>query len=63
MPVQCVTQYQRSIELSKHRSRGVITYVFKQECVIIIIILLFQEDNIFGANASLTFGPRLQRYK
>ena len=28
---------------------------------IIIIISLFQEDNIFGTNASLTYGPRLQR--
>ena len=27
----------------------------------IIIISLFQEDNIFGTNASLTYGPRLQR--
>ena len=29
--------------------------------IIIIIISLFQEDNIFGTNASLTYGPRLQR--
>ena len=29
--------------------------------LIIIIISLFQEDNIFGTNASLTYGPRLQR--
>ena len=29
--------------------------------VVIIIISLFQEDNIFGTNASLTYGPRLQR--
>ena len=28
--------------------------------IIIIIISLFQED-IFGTNASLTYGPRLQR--
>ena len=28
-----------------------------------IIISLFQEDNIFGTNASLTYGPRLQRQK
>ena len=28
---------------------------------VIIIISLFQEDNIFGTNASLTYGPRLQR--
>ena len=28
--------------------------------IIIIIISLFQEDNIFGTNASLTYGPRLQ---
>ena len=25
------------------------------------IISLFQEDNIIGTNASLTYGPRLQR--
>ena len=29
--------------------------------IIIIIISLFQEDNIFGTNASLTYGPQLQR--
>ena len=29
--------------------------------IIIIIISLFQEDNIFGTNASLTYDPRLQR--
>ena len=27
----------------------------------IIMISLFQEDNIFGTNASLTYDPRLQR--
>ena len=31
--------------------------------IIIIIISLFQENNIFGTNASLTYGPRLQRWK
>ena len=25
-----------------------------------MIITLFQEDNIFGLNASLTYGPQLQ---
>ena len=30
-------------------------------CVIIIIITLFQEDNIFGMYASLRYGPQLQR--
>ena len=29
--------------------------------IIIIIISLFQEVYIFGTNASLTYGPRLQR--
>ena len=29
--------------------------------IIIMIISSFQEDNIFGTNASLTYGPRLQR--
>ena len=27
---------------------------------IIIIITLFQEDNIFGTNASLTYGPQIK---
>ena len=27
--------------------------------LIIIIITLFQEDNIFGTNASLTYGPQI----
>ena len=31
--------------------------------LIIIIVSLFQEDNIFGMNASLTYGPRKQRWK
>ena len=30
--------------------------------IIIIIITLFQEDNIFGTNASLTYGPQMQRH-
>ena len=29
-------------------------------CVIIIIISLFQANNIFGTSASLTYGPQLQ---
>ena len=28
---------------------------------IIIIISVFQEDNVFGTNTSLTYGPQLQR--
>ena len=40
--------------------------VCKDHCtcntIIIIIITLFQEDNIFGTNASLTYGPQIQRY-
>ena len=30
--------------------------------VTIIIITLFQEDNISGTNASLTYGPQIQTY-
>ena len=30
-----------------------------RDCIIIIIITLFQEDNIFGRVASLTYGPQL----
>ena len=30
--------------------------------IIIIIITLFQEDNIFCTNASLTYGPQIQRH-
>ena len=29
----------------------------------VIIITLFQEDNIFGMNVSLTYGPQIQRHK
>ena len=29
--------------------------------IIIIIVTLFQEDNIFGMYVSLTYGPQLQR--
>ena len=28
----------------------------------LLIITLFQEDNIFGTNASLTYGPQIQRH-
>ena len=28
----------------------------------IMIIPLFQGDNIFGTNASLTYGPQIQRH-
>ena len=34
---------------------------FGDKVIIIIITILFQEDNIFGTNASLTYSPRLQR--
>ena len=27
-----------------------------------IIITLFQKDSIFGTNASLTYGPQIQRH-
>ena len=30
--------------------------------IIIIIITLFQEDNLFGLYVGLTYGPQLQRY-
>ena len=30
--------------------------------IILIKITLFQEDNIFGTNASLTYGPQIQRH-
>ena len=30
--------------------------------IIIITITLFQEDNIFGSDASLTYGPQIQRH-
>ena len=30
--------------------------------IIIRIIILFQVDNIFGTNASLTYGPQIQRH-
>ena len=35
--------------------------IMKNQYITIIIISLFQEDNIFGTNASLTYGPQLQR--
>ena len=28
----------------------------------LLIITLFQEDNIFGTNATLTYGPQKQRH-
>ena len=30
--------------------------------IVIIIKTLFQEDNIFGTNASLKHGPQIQRH-
>ena len=38
-----------------------INHLMTMLLLIIIIISLFQEDNIFGTNASLTYGPRLQK--
>ena len=35
--------------------------IFLRYSRVIIIISLFQEDNIFGTHASLTYGPGLQR--
>ena len=34
----------------------------KDSVYMIIIITLFQEDNIFGADAILTYGPQIQRH-
>ena len=34
--------------------------IFFLSLLLIIIITLFQEDNIFGTNSSLTYGPQLQ---
>ena len=35
-----------------------IDFFFDILSIIIIIITLFQEDNIFGTDASLTYGPQ-----
>ena len=50
-------------EMLPKTSRNFISRTSRQNVgwIIIIIISLFQEDNIFGTNASLTYGPRLQR--
>ena len=39
----------------------ILTSIKVHNSVIIIIVSLFQEDNIFDTNASLTYGPQLQR--
>ena len=55
---------QNSIDMEKYNGLSIdILYLVRQPQVniIIIIITLFQEDNIFGTNVSLTYGPRLQR--
>ena len=31
--------------------------------IIIIMLIIFQEDNIFGTNASQTYDPQLQRLR
>ena len=59
---------QRETGLSPHyfmtdRSKAVlllwfILIVFVRPFPVIIIITLFQEDNIFGTDASLTYGPQ-----
>ena len=35
----------------------------QRQCLyFILIITLFKEDNIFGTDASLTYGPQIQRH-
>ena len=36
--------------------------VVKLTLIIVIIITSFQEDNIFGTNASLIYGPQIQMH-
>ena len=52
-------------KLSKANSESIPTRTANEAAFLlgheIIIISLFQEDITFGTNASLTYGPRLQR--
>ena len=48
IPKERLCQNYRTITLVGHHCK----------VIIIIIISLFQEDNIFGTNASLIYGPR-----
>ena len=41
---------------------GVYTLLNGIIIIIIITITLFKEDNIFDTNASLTYGPKIQRH-
>ena len=36
--------------------------VYRFTTLCLIIIILFQEDNIFGTNSSLTYGPQIQKH-
>ena len=36
--------------------------MFHDKQLPVVIITLFQEDNIFGTNASLSYGPQIQRH-
>ena len=44
------------------KSQDLMTYILRPTDAIIIIITLFQEDNIFGSNTSLTYVPQVQRH-
>ena len=45
---------------SPNRTTTRVTHLFFG-IIIIIIISLYQKDNIFGTNVSLTYGPQLKR--
>ena len=52
--------------MPKLRENKILTFITQQRCnslcnhgLLIIIITFFQDDNIFGIVASLTYGPQL----
>ena len=62
---RCVIMIYRSIHVKANITfLGICYYYYYYYYwfIMIIIIISFQEDNIFGTNASLTYGPQMQTY-
>ena len=73
LKIATICNWKSRIRMRKHtriRVYGSVPYTFLFLCRIRIwskmpsteIITLFQEDNIFGTNASLTYSPQIQRH-
>ena len=60
-----IVRYVNASDRTSHNSSCMKYYYYYLLLLLLLLIIittLFQEDNIFGMYASLTYGPQLQRY-